>query len=68
MAASLEKQPGLHGYIAMYKNTRKEVWADSSLAARDFAAKLFKARKSYDVSVHLCEHPDGSEVIHIAVN
>ena len=45
----------MNGYIAMYKGKQIEVWADTSLGAQMEAAKKFKAKKSYEVSVYLCE-------------
>jgi hypothetical protein len=43
----------LNGYIALYRGKRLEVYAESSYAAQTKAAALFKARKSYEVSVYL---------------
>ncbi len=63
-----DKQPGDCGYLAFYKDKKLEVYAPTSLAARTKAAKLFKAKKEYDVTVVLCEKPDGAEVVHIAVD
>ena len=54
----------LNGYIAIYKSKRIEIWADSSYHAQVEAAKQFKAKKSYEVDVYLCERADGSEVVH----
>lgn len=45
----------MNGYIAFYKGRKIEVYADSSRAAQDKAAALFKARKTYDVAVMLAE-------------
>jgi len=53
------------GYIAMYKGKKIEVYADSIYEAQLKAAKIFKAKKSYEVSVYLCE-VNGQEVIHSA--
>lgn len=53
----------MNGYIAFYKNQRAEVWADSSYQAQQKAAQLFKARKSYEVTVMLAEK-DGAQVVH----
>jgi hypothetical protein len=53
----------MHGYKAFYKNREIEVYAESSYKAQLKAASIFKARKSYDVAVVLCERPDGSVVI-----
>lgn len=53
----------MHGYIAIYKGKRLELYAESKYAAQLKAAAQFKARKSYDVDVYLCERPDGSAVL-----
>jgi hypothetical protein len=55
----------MNGYIAIYRGKQKEVYAATSYEAQQKAAKEFKARKSYEVSVHLCEK-DGQEVIQSA--
>jgi hypothetical protein len=55
----------MNGYIAFYKGKRMEVHAETSLAARDKAAGLFKAKKAYDVTVVLAEK-DGQQVTHEA--
>jgi hypothetical protein len=49
-------------YIAFYKGKTHELYADSSFAAQEAAAKFFKARKSYQVTVMLAdvEHSTGS--------
>lgn len=52
----------MNGYIALYKGKQKEVYANSSYEAQTKAAKEFKAKKQYEVSVYLCEK-DGKEVI-----
>ena len=57
----------MNGYIALYKDKQIEVYADTSREAQVKAAKEFKARKEYEVSVYLCEK-DGKEVVHTAVN
>lgn len=53
----------MNGYKAFYKGKSIEVYAESSHKAQLKAAELFKAKKSYDVTVVLCEK-DGKEVIH----
>jgi len=53
----------MNGYKAFYKNREIEVWAESSYAAQKLAAEKFKARKSYDVTIVLCEK-DGAQVTH----
>jgi len=55
----------MNGYIAFYKGKRIEVYADTKYNAQQEAAKQFKAKKSYDVTVVLAEK-DGQEVIHTA--
>lgn len=57
------KAAGKNGYIAFYKGEKMEVMADTSLEARDIAAKKFKAKKPYDVTVVLAEK-DGKQVTH----
>lgn len=52
----------MNGYIALYRGRRTEVRANSSYEAQQLAATHFKARKTYDVSVYLCERADGSAV------
>jgi len=53
----------MNGYIAFYRGKQLEVLADSSYAAQLKAAALFKARKSYEVTVVLAER-DGQQVVH----
>ena len=45
----------MNGYIAFYKSKKTEVWAKSSYEAQKLAAKKFRAKKSYDVTVVLAE-------------
>lgn len=51
-------------YECFYKNKRMTVLALRSIDARDKAAKLFKARKAYEVTVVLAARQDGTPVIH----
>ncbi|HUX15903.1 MAG TPA: hypothetical protein VMW52_05485 [Phycisphaerae bacterium] len=53
----------MNGYIAFYKGQRTEVYAETQYQAQLAAAAVFKARKSYDVTVMLAE-VDGEPVIH----
>ena len=55
----------MNGYKAFYKGKTLEVWARTSFAAQKEAAKLFKAKKSWEVTVVLCEK-DGEQVYHTA--
>lgn len=50
-------------YIAFYKGKQIEVKALRSYDAQEIAAKIFKARKSYDVTVMLAAKDD-EQVIH----
>jgi hypothetical protein len=54
---------GKNGYIAFYNEKQMEVYADTSLEARDKAAKMFKAKKPYMVTVVLAEK-GGKQVTH----
>lgn len=47
----------MFSYVAFYKGQRKELQAASSYAAQQAAAKMFKARKAYDVAVVLADKP-----------
>jgi hypothetical protein len=58
------KQAGDCGYVCFYRGKRCEVYAPSTSAAQQLAAKHFKAKKAYDVSVVLAELPDASQVTH----
>ena len=54
----------MFGYICFYRGKRIEVRALRSFDAQEAAAKLFKAKKSYEVTVMLAEKPSGEAVIH----
>lgn len=53
----------MNGYIAFYKGEQLEVFAETSYKAQQKAALLFKARKSYTVTVMLAEKA-GEPVVH----
>lgn len=55
----------MNGYKAFYKGKSIEIYAETSYRAQLEAAKIFKAKKSYDVTVILCES-EGKQVTHIA--
>ncbi len=57
----------MNGYICFYKGKQVEVYADTSYAAQQKAAVLFKAKKSYDITVMLAEK-DGEVYEHTAVS
>lgn len=54
----------LYGYTTFYRGEKLEVYATSSYAAQQKAANIFRAGKVCDVSIFLCERPDGSQLIH----
>ncbi len=53
----------MNKYIAFYKNKSIEVEADTSYKAQLKASEVFKAKKSYQVSIMLCEK-EGKQIIH----
>lgn len=53
----------LNGYVCFYRSKQTEVYASTSYEAQTKAAAYFKARKQYEVSVHLAEKA-GAPVIH----
>ena len=59
-----DKKAALNGYIAIYKGKKIEVQAKSSYEAQQIAAKQFRARKTYDVTVVLAEK-GGQQVTHM---
>lgn len=54
----------MNGYIAFYRGRRMEIWAETSYAAQQEAARKFKAKKPHEVVVVMAERADGSPVIH----
>jgi hypothetical protein len=52
----------MFGYIAFYKGKRIEVRALRSYDAQREAAKIFKAKKSYEVTVVLAEDQVGNAI------
>jgi hypothetical protein len=50
-----------NGYIGIYKGKQYEVYASSSYEAQQKLAKQLKVKKSYEVSVFLCEK-EGKQV------
>ena len=53
----------MNGYKAFYKGKNIEVYANTSLEAQQKATKIFKAKKSYEVTVMLCER-NGKQIVH----
>lgn len=53
----------MNGYKTFYRGRTLDVYAKTPLEAQEKAAKQFKARKHYDVTVVLCEL-DGEQVTH----
>jgi hypothetical protein len=57
----------MNGYKCFYRGKTCEVHADTSYQAQQLAAQQFKAKKSYEVSVFLCEK-QGEQVTHTATD
>lgn len=55
----------MNTYVCFYRDRKIEVQADTTLAAQRIAAVKFRARKSYEVSVHLAA-VDGVPYVHTA--
>jgi hypothetical protein len=53
----------MNGYKCFYRGKTCEVYAASSYEAQQKAALVFKAKKSYEVTVVLCEKA-GEQVVH----
>jgi len=53
----------MNGYKAFYKDKEIDVYAKTSYEAQQKAAEVFKAKKSYQVDVYLCEK-EGQQVTH----
>lgn len=52
----------MNGYKAYYRGKEIEVFAETSYKAQQQAVIVFKAKKSYEVTVMLCEKDtDGSK-------
>lgn len=56
----------INRYKAFYKDEVVEVQAETSFGAQVLAAERFKARKSYEVSVVLCEK-NGQPIPHLPI-
>lgn len=52
-----------NGYKCFYKGKTCDVYATTSYEAQQKASVIFKAKKSYEVTVMLCEKA-GEQVIH----
>jgi hypothetical protein len=52
----------MFGYKCFYKGKTCEVYALRSFDAQEKAAKILKAKKSYDVTVILCEKHTNNEI------
>lgn len=53
----------MNGYKAFYRGRTIEVYAKTSYEAQQLAAKQFGARKSYEVTIIICEK-NGEQVTH----
>ena len=56
----------MNGYVCFYKNKRIEVYSDTSYHAQVEAAKILKAKKSYEITVVLAEK-NGEQVVHAPI-
>lgn len=54
-----------NGYKAFYKGKELDVYATTLYGAQLLAAERFKAKKSHEVAVYLCEK-DGEQVYQTA--
>ena len=61
--AAIQKEIVMNGYVCFYRGKRTEVEANTSFEAQEKAAKFFKAKKSYEVTVVLAEIK-GETVVH----
>ena len=60
-----EEVKAMNGYVCFYKGRRIEVYAETLYAAQQKAATLLRAKRIYEVTVHLAEK-NGEPVVHIA--
>jgi hypothetical protein len=60
----------MYGFVCFYAGRRIEVYATSMYQAKLQAIAQFKAPRSTEhmISVIFAEQPDGSEVVHVAVD
>ena len=57
----------MNGYKAFYKGKSIDVYAETSHKAQQEAARIFKAKKEYQVTVILCEK-SGEQITHVPVD
>ena len=62
-----ESENTMNTYHAFYKGKKVEIQSDTSYHAQLKAADIFKAKKSYDVTVVLVAK-DNEQITHIAVD
>ena len=55
MARKLKRGLKMNGYKCFYKNQSIEVYASTTFEAQKIAAQKLRAKKSYEVTVILCE-------------
>ena len=53
----------MNGYKAFFKGKQLDIYANSSYEAQKLAAIQFKAKKTYEITIVLCEL-SGSQVTH----
>ena len=57
----------MNGYVCFYRGKKAEVYAETSFKAQQKAAEIFKAKKTYEITVVLAEK-NGNPVIHSTSN
>lgn len=57
----------MNGYVCFWRGKKAEVYAETSFEAQKKAAEIFKAKKTYEISVVLAEK-NGNPVIHSTSN
>lgn len=57
----------MNGYKAFYKGKELDIYANSSYEAQKLAAIQFKAKKTYEITIVLCEK-SGAQIIHNAAS
>jgi hypothetical protein len=59
----LDREDKMNGYIALYKNKRIELEAETAYAAQQKAAEIFKTKKGWEIAIVLAE-VNGETVTH----
>ena len=65
LVLSIREVLTMNGYIGIYKGKQYEVLANTSYEAQQTLAKQLKVKKSYNISVYLCQK-NGKDIKQIA--